>query len=136
MAKQTKTRRTSVGQDRLYLSKAQKFLDGAQTMIDDGNWEAAASLGIHTIISSCDALTAKFLSRRHTGADHQGVLDLLGELPFADQRELKQLKNRIGQVLATKTNVEYDEKPVRPQAAKHVVTEAERIFGWAQEHVR
>lgn len=135
MARQAKTRRTSVGQDKLYLSKAKKFLDGAQTMIDGGNWEAGASLGIHAIISSCDALTAKFLSRRHTGDNHRGVLDLVGELPFADKKELSQMKRRIGQVLAAKTDVEYDDKPVRSTLTKSVVAEAERVFTWAMKHV-
>lgn len=136
MARQTKTRRTSVGQQKLYLSKAEKFLTGAKSLIAERNWEAAASLGIHAIISSCDALTAKFLSRRHAGTTHQGVLDLLSELPLADQNELKQTKRRIGQVLAKKTNVEYDDKPVRLDYARYVVTEAERIFTWAQKYVK
>lgn len=136
MAKQAKTRRSSIGQERLYLSKAEKFLAGAKLLIAEKNWEAAASLGIHAIISSCDALTAKFLSRRYAGTDHQGVLDLLSGLPLADQKELKQIKRRIGQVLAVKTNVEYGDKPVRADSAKQVVAEAERVFAWAQKHVK
>lgn len=136
MARQTKTRRTSVGQEKLYLSKAEKFLTGAKSLITERNWEAAASLGIHAIISSCDALTAKFLSRRHAGTDHQGVLNLLSELPLADQKEPKQFKRRIGQVLVVKTNVEYGEKPVRSGSAKQIVAEAERVFARAQKHVK
>jgi len=136
MVKQAKTRRTSIGQEGLYLLKAEKFLSGAKLLIAEKNWEAAASLGIHVIISSCDALTAKLLSRRHTGADHQGVLNLLSELPLTDQKELKQVKRRIGQILTVKTNVEYGEKPVRSDFAKHVVAEAERVFAWAQKHIK
>ncbi|MDI6892416.1 MAG: HEPN domain-containing protein [Actinomycetota bacterium] len=136
MAKQAKTRRTSIGPEKLYLSKAEKFLTGAKLLIDEKNWEAAASLGIHAIISSCDASTAKFLSRRYAGTDHQGVLDLLSGLPLADQKELKQIKRRIGQVLAVKTNVEYGDKPVRSGPARQIVAEAERVFAWTQKHVR
>lgn len=135
MAKQAKTRRTSVGQEKLYLLKAKKFLDGAQAMIGEENWEAAASLGIHAIISSCDALTAKLLRQRHAGTDHRGLLDLLSTLPLANKKELKDMKRRVAEVLAAKTNVEYDDKPVRPPAAKHIVSEAERVFGLAKEHV-
>lgn len=135
MAKQSKTRHTSVGQEKLYLLKAKRFLDGAQVMIGEENWEAAASLGIHAIISSCDSLTAKFLKQRHSGADHKGLLDLLSMLPFADKKELKDTKRRVAEAITAKTNVEYDDKPVRPTTAKHIVSEAGRVFCWAKEHV-
>ena len=136
MAKKTKTKATSVGAEKLYLSKAEKFLTGAKLLIESKNWEGAATLGIHAIISSCDALTAKFLRLRHAGSKHLDVLDLLSELPIADKKELKGMKKRISSVLTSKTNIEYDEKPIKRKQAEDVVRDAEKVFAWAQKHIK
>lgn len=136
MVRPQKTRSTSLGEERLYLDKAEKFLQGAQLLLEKSNWEGAASLGIHAIISSCDSLTAKFLNVRHAGQDHQGVLELLKSLPFPGQRALNEMIRRIAQVLTSKTNIEYSSKPIRPNDARAIVSEAEKIVSWAHEHVK
>lgn len=135
MAKKVKTQSTSIGDDHLFLEKARHFLDGADAALRAKNWEASASLGVHAIISSCDAVTAALLGLRHAGPDHKGLLDVLATLPGAYQPELKGIKRRISQVLANKTSVEYDVKPVRAEVAKTIVREARHVFGWANKHV-
>lgn len=84
MAKASKERSTQVGQEKTYLKKAEEYLAGAELAFEAKNWVSAASLGIHAIIASCDAVTAKLLHRRFAGADHQGITNLLGQLPIAD----------------------------------------------------
>lgn len=135
MAKASKERPTQVGQEITYLKKAEKYLEGADLSFEVRNWVSAASLGIHAIIASCDAVTAKLLHRRFAGGDHQGITNLLGQLPIADDAELKDIMRRVGEALAAKTVVEYDDKPVRQDKAKHILIEARRLVAWAKKHV-
>lgn len=135
MVRRTQARKASLGSERLYFQKAEKFLEGAKRMLAQGNWESASSLAIHTVICSCDALTVKFLSRKHSGSDHLGIVDLLGELPLADKRELKSKKSQVRQIITLKTNVQYDHSLVKPDTAKKIVVSAERIFNWASKHI-
>ena len=104
-------------------------------MLNQSNWESAAALGIHAVISSCDALTAKLLNKRHSGADHQGVVDLLAELPLRDTKELKNKRAQVRQVIIAKSNVEYDHSLVRSNVARKIVHEADKIFQWVKEHI-
>jgi uncharacterized protein (UPF0332 family) len=103
-------------------------------MYEEGNWESTACLAIHSIISSCDAITARFLNERHAGSDHRGVLDLLSKIPVKDRSELKQIIKRVGSVLAQKTNAEYGDKPIRRDVSRDMLAEAKRVFNWTKSH--
>lgn len=135
MVKRSVAKKVSPLTGKLYLSKAEKFLEGAKQLLESKNWESASALAIHSVISSCDSLTAKFLSRKHSGASHQDVANLLGELPLKDKKELRTKRSQVRQVITLKTNVEYDNKAVRATTARKLVLEAERINKWAKEHV-
>lgn len=136
MAKKSKTRATSPGADKIFLTKAENFLSAANQAIEQKNWDPAASAGIHSIINSCDAMSAKLLSFRHAGADHFGALDIIAQLPLADQDELKRMKKKIARSLDLKNDVEYDDYLIREAPAKQIVKDAGAVFGWATKHIK
>ncbi|MFA5866716.1 MAG: HEPN domain-containing protein [Actinomycetota bacterium] len=136
MAKKSKTRATAPGAEKIFLIKAENFLKAAQEAIEKRNWDPAASAGIHAIINSCDAMSAKFLSYRHAGSDHFGVLDVVAQLPLADKDELKKIKRRVARSLDSKNDVEYDDYLVREGPAKQIVSDAEAILSWALKHIK
>ena len=70
MAKGAKTAATHPGEEKLFINKARRFLEGARELLKQNNHEGTAVLAVHSTISSCDALTAKFLSCRHKGENH------------------------------------------------------------------
>ena len=117
------------------MQKATNFLEGAGFLFEQANWEAASALAIHAVISSCDAMTARFLSCRHSGPTQLEVISLLEQLPMADRSELKTRTTQIKQVILTKNKVEYEEKPIKKTQAQKIMTQTERIVEWATRHV-
>ncbi|WP_176233435.1 HEPN domain-containing protein [Candidatus Hakubella thermalkaliphila] len=135
MPKIPRTTRTSLGSEKLYMQKAQNFLEGADILLEHANWEAAATLGVHAVISSCDAITAKFLSCRHSGPTHLEVINLLEQLPMANRSELKTKITQTKEVILMKNKVEYEERPIKKTQAQKIVTQADRIVKWVATHV-
>jgi uncharacterized protein (UPF0332 family) len=135
MTKIQRTNRTSLGSEKLYMQKAQNFLKGANILFEHLNWEAAAALGVHTVISCCDALTAKFLSCKHSGPTHLEVINLLEQLPMTDKSELKIKISQIKEVVLMKNKVEYEEKPIKKAQAQKIITQADRVVRWVVRHV-
>lgn len=128
----TDAKPTKIGSDAIFLSKAAKLMEAAQQMLTGGNWEAAAVLAVHATISSCDALTARLLGRRHSGANHLDVLDLMDELPIADKRTLKSKARQVRETLVMKNKVEYQDRVTRQEEARTLVTQAGRVHDWVK----
>lgn len=135
MAKGVKTAATQPGEEKNFIRKAQKFLEGAEEMLQRGNHESAAVLAVHCVISSCDALTAKLLGCKHVGDDHLGIINLLKDLPLRDNTERNNKIRQVKEVLMKKTQAEYESKSVRKADTETMVTQASRIFTWGKELV-
>ncbi len=128
--RQIQTKPTRVGSSGFFLAKAKKFVEGAQALVETGNWDSAAVLSVHATISACDALTAKYLNCRCSGAEHLDVLGLVDELPIPDG-EKRTKKEQIRQVLGLKNIAEYEDRPIDESTARELLTRAERIVDWA-----
>lgn len=99
--------------------------------MEKGNWDSAAVLSVHATISACDALTAKYLNCRCSGAEHLDVLGLIDELPAVTDSEKRTKKEQIRQVLGLKNIAEYEDRPIEESTARDLLTRAERIAEWA-----
>lgn len=128
--RQIQTKPTRVGSDGFFLAKAKKFVEGAQALMETGNWDSAAVLSVHATISACDAVTANYLNCRCSGAEHLDVLGLIDELPVADS-EKKTKKEQIRHVLGLKNMAEYEDRSIDERTARELLTRAERIVDWA-----
>jgi len=135
MPKTPRTTSTSIGSEKLYMQKAQNFLDGANILFEHGNWEASATLCIHAVISSCDAITAKFLSCKHSGPTHLDVINLIEQIPMANKSELKTKITQIKEVILMKNKVEYEEKPIKKSQTQKIITQSDRIVKWIATHI-
>jgi len=136
LAKGAKTAATHPGEEKLFINKARRFLEGARELLKQNNHEGAAVLAVHSTISSCDALTAKFLSCRHKGENHATVVNLLKTLPLKDVTELDTKIKQITEILTKKTQAEYESKPIRKDGVETMVAQASRIYRWAKGLVR
>lgn len=135
MPKETKTVATQPGEEENFIRKAQDFLGSAQRSWTEGNHQSTAVLAIHCTISSCDAVTAKLLSRRHKGENHLDVVDLLKTLPVRDRTELNNRIRQVKALLVKKTQAEYESKLIRKDDVKTMLDQAVRIYNWAHEIV-
>jgi len=89
---------TSKDRFRQNISNQSHFLKGAIMEAKKENWNSAAVLSIHAVISACDAICTKFLQLRHGGMDHMQAVELLGSLPFERseiESKLKQARRII-----------------------------------------
>lgn len=55
------TKPARIGSDKIYLTKARDFLNSAIIETEKENWNSATVLSIHSVISACDAICARFL---------------------------------------------------------------------------
>jgi hypothetical protein len=65
---------------KLYLAKAQEFLEEARAALTDSRFDAAILNAVHAAISAADAATASAAGVRSADADHQRAADLDGAL--------------------------------------------------------
>src|SRR6266550_577190 len=74
-----KTAAVRRGEARLYLGKADQFLEQARVALDARRYDAALLNAVHAAISGTDAVTVALAGRRSTDPDHQRSVDLLEE---------------------------------------------------------
>ncbi len=65
MVKGLSTKPAKVGSEKIYMSKAREFLDGARRLLENEDWNSSAVLSIHAVISVCDAICVRFMQLRH-----------------------------------------------------------------------
>ncbi len=100
-----KTTAVSRSQARLYLSKAEQFIEQARVAFDAGRYDAAQLDAIHAAISGADAVTVALVGRRSTDPDHQRAADLLEEAA-ASSPEVRERSRQLRARLARKNAVE------------------------------
>lgn len=128
------TRQTGKADYIFFRDKAQSFIKEAKKSLDDREWTPATVLAVHCVISSCDALTSKFLGKRYFGRDHSKVLELVRGVPFSKQ-ELETKVKQISNVLGFKDISEYQARLIKEDEAKTAVIQSERIFEWVKQKV-
>ncbi len=129
------TKPTRIGSDKTYLSKAEEFLEGAKALKEKEEWNSSAVLSVHAIISGCDAICARFLQLRHSGADHQQAVELLKNLPF-ERSEIESKLKQARRVISLKTAAEYEDTLIKPRNALQMLRDAERFLEWVKSELK
>ena len=112
----------------VYLRRAREFEMQMDRAATEGAWNSVGLLGVHSVISICDALTVQRSGQRWSGQDHAGVVGMVSALHLADaERALRQ----ISRVLEAKNRVEYESREFTAQEAADVRLNASRVRAWA-----
>jgi HEPN domain-containing protein len=119
---------------KLYVAKADQFLDHARAALDAERFDAALLNAIHAAISAADAVTVALVGRRSTDPDHQRAVDLLEEAT-GSAPETRTRSRQVRALLARKNTVEYESRPATGRDARDGVEQAGRVVTWAREVV-
>jgi HEPN domain-containing protein len=119
---------------RLYLSKAEQFIEQARVAFDAERYDAAQLDAIHAAISGADAVTVALVGRRSTDPDHQRAADLLEEAA-ASSPEVRERSRQLRALLARKNAVEYESRRASAKEGRDAVERAGRLVDWARRIV-
>jgi len=126
-----KTTQVRRGEARLYLDKADQFVEQARFGLDAGRNDAALLDAIHAAISGTDAVTTALAGVRSSDPDHQRAADLLEEVA-GSAPEVRERARQLRALLARKNTVEYESRKASAREAREGVDRAGRIVDWAK----
>ena len=126
-----KTTQVRRGVARLYLDKADQFVEQARFGLDAGRNDAALLDAIHAAISGTDAVTIALAGVRSSDPDHQRAADLLEEVA-GSAPEVRERARQLRALLARKNTVEYESRKASAREARDGVERAGRIVDWAK----
>ena len=126
-----KTTQVRRGEARLYLDKADQFVEQARFGLDAGRNDAALLDAIHAAISGTDAVTIALAGVRSSDPDHQRAADLLEEVA-GSAPEVRERARQLRALLARKNTVEYQSRKASAREAREGVDRAGRIVDWAK----
>ncbi len=116
----------------VYLDRAREFSQQMERASAERAWNSVGLLGVHSVISACDALTIHLAGRRWSGHGHGGVLGIVGELNLPDaDTPLRQ----IADVLELKNQVEYEARVFTEKEALELKRRSERILSWVLRQI-
>ncbi len=130
-----KTVVASRAEARLYLEKAQQFLEEARSAVGSSRHDASMLTAIHAGISAADAVAVALAGRRSADPDHQRAIDLLEEI-VGSSESVKTHVRQLRMLLAKKNVVEYESRQASAKEAADAVERADRVIAWARETVR
>lgn len=131
MVRGLSTKPTKIGSDKIYLGKAKEFLEGAKRLAEEERWNSSAVLVVHAVISACDAVCARFMQLRHSGADHMHAIELLKNLPI-ERAEIESKLKQARRVISLKNAAEYEDKLIKRGDAQRMLKDGERLVEWAE----
>lgn len=134
MPKGRKTVAASRADARLYLGKAEQFIDEAKLAAEASRHDAAMLNAIHAAISAADAVTIVLAGRRSSDPDHQRAVDLLIEVGRGSE-SINAHARQLSTLLSRKHQAEYESRRARAVEAFDAVSRARRIVDWARETV-
>lgn len=113
----------------VYLERAREFARQMDRAAGDRAWNSVGLLGVHCVISSCDALTVQRTGQRWSGQAHAGVLGMVGSLhlPKSDV-----LLRQMAQVLDRKNRVEYEAREFTEKEAEEIRQQSTRVLHWIE----
>lgn len=135
MPKARKTVSVPRGEARLYLSKAEQFLEEAHSALDGSRHDAGMLNAIHAGISAADAVAITLSGRRSADPDHQRAVDLLEEIASGSEA-IKARAKQLRMLLAKKNVVEYEARRATEKEAAEAVERADRILEWARDVIQ
>ncbi|MFY9716941.1 MAG: nucleotidyltransferase domain-containing protein [Thermoplasmata archaeon] len=118
---------------RVFLARAREFAQQMDHAVADRAWNSVGLLGVHCVISACDALTVQRAGQRWSGQDHAGVSGVVRslDLPKSDT-VLRQISN----VLDQKNRVEYEAREFTEPEADEIRQSATWILAWVATQLR
>ena len=111
----------------VYLTRAREFARQMDRAAADRAWNSVGLLGVHCVISSCDALTVRLAGQRWSGQDHSGVIGMVNSLQLAKSEVAVR---QIAQVLDKKNRVEYEAREFTEREATEIRQLAARVLAW------
>ena len=114
----------------VYLRRADEFAQQMDVAASGRAWNSVGLLGVHCVISSCDALTVRLGGQRWSGQDHAGVHGMVQSLKLpSSEVPLRQ----IADVLDKKNRVEYEAREFAEKEAEEVRKKARRVLMWVKD---
>lgn len=111
----------------VYLRRAQEFAQQMDRAAIERAWNAVGLLGVHSVISACDALSVQQTGKRWSGQGHQGALAMVRALNLpSSEPALRQIAN----VLEKKRRVEYESREFTEREAGEVQRDTARLLSW------
>jgi len=111
----------------VYLARAREFARQMDRAAAERAWNSVGLLGVHCVISACDALTVQRAGQRWSGQDHSGVIGMVNSLQLAKSEVAVR---QIAQVLDKKNRVEYEAREFTEKEATEIRRLAARVLDW------
>ena len=111
----------------VYLARAREFARQMDRAAAERAWNSVGLLGVHCVISACDALTVQRAGQRWSGQDHSGVIGMVNSLQLAKSEVAVR---QIAQVLDKKNRVEYEAREFTEREATEIRRLAARVLAW------
>jgi hypothetical protein len=111
----------------VYLERAREFEAQMNRAVSDKAWNSVGLLGVHCVISACDALTVQRSGQRWGGQDHAGVVGVVGSLGLS---RADPALRQISRVLEVKNRVEYESRKFTAGEAEGVRQSVSRVLQW------
>ena len=134
MPRAVKTVPVARAEAKLYLAKANQFLGGAVSALEEGKHDLSMLDSVHAAISSADAVTVAIAGLRSADPDHQRAADLLEQV-VGSSAQLRTHVRQLRELLAKKNMVEYESRRTTQKEAIDAQHRAERLVTWAREIV-
>ncbi len=134
MVSRTRTVRVSEAEVRVFLDKAEQFMESARDAMAKGNWDAAAHNAVHCAISANDALLGSRHGLRPSGQNHKDAAALLAEKMGTE--EARRNASRFLKIVNKKTLVQYEGRSVSEAEARAMMVDATRFFEWARSKIK
>jgi len=116
----------------VYLERANEFSRQMDRAASEKAWNSVGLLGVHCVISACDALTVRLVGRRWSGQDHAGQLGLVRSLNLANADvALRQITD----VLDKKNQVYYEARVSTEKEATELSRSARRVLTWVASQI-
>lgn len=115
----------------VYLDRAEEFSRQMERAASEKAWNSVGLLGVHCVISACDALTVRLAGVRWSGQDHSGLLNVLSSLKLTDVP-----LTQVTAVLEKKNEVEYESRVFTEKEAEELRRRAARVLTWVKLQVK
>jgi hypothetical protein len=116
----------------VYFARAREFARQMDRAAADRAWNSVGLLGVHSVISACDALTVQRAGQRWSGQDHSGVIGMVNSLQLARPEAAVR---QIAHVLDKKIRVEYEAREFTEREASEIRQLATRILAWVSSQL-
>lgn len=113
----------------VYWQRSNDFAGQMDRAASERAWNSVGLLGVHAVISACDALTVHRVGQRWSGQDHAGVVGMVGSLHLTDS---DRIVRQISRALEAKNQVEYESREFTEKEAEDVRQSATRVRDWVK----